>query len=95
MKLTKRNYEKGFLLDDEFMAGVSPDPSESECFLAFILNHLTGEYLFYQSYPNADMALSALRKIPRTWEFQPTSACGGDCASGEGCKGICSKICKK
>ena len=99
-KLTPENYARGFLVDEDLMAGVTAHPDEKDQFVAFVLRHTTGEYLGYQPYPNLDLALQAINQIPRPWSFEKTSGgCGGGncgtgaCAINGNCKK--SKCCSK
>jgi len=90
-QLTSENYQKGFLLDDEWMAGVSEDSGQ---FAAFVMNHATGEYVGYQNFSDLNMALSSINAIARTWRFEASSECGG-CEEGGGCgKGACKQSCQ-
>lgn len=84
--LTADNYHKGFLVDDEWMAGVSPDPKQPETFLAFVLRHTTGEYLGCHQYSDLSEALSAVNRIPRTWRYEKAGGCGG-CGENGKCGG--------
>ena len=88
-KLLPSNYEKGMLIDDEWMAGIS---KESEGFSVFVVDHVEGASLFYQIYPNLDAALAAVNQIPRAWRFEATGGCSGEkCGEGK-CKGEGCKI---
>jgi hypothetical protein len=89
LKLTSKNFKNGFLIDDEWMAGVNEEPKG---FSSFILNHHSGEYLSYTLFESVDAAIQALNQIPRNWVYESTSGCGGDrCAEGQ-CKGSGCKI---
>lgn len=88
MPITPENYAKGFLIDDELMAGVT---AKDQSFTGFVLRHTTGEYLGYQQYATLEEALGSINAIPRPWKFESTSGCSGErCAEGkckgEGCK---------
>jgi hypothetical protein len=84
--LTPDNYQKGFLVDEEWMAGVSIDPDQPEVFLAFVLRHTTGEYLGCHSYSDLSEALSAVNRIPRGWKYEKAGGCGG-CGQNGKCSG--------
>jgi hypothetical protein len=86
MQLTQENYTRGFLVDDELMAGVTQHPENPELYIAFILQHTTGEYLGYQPFAQLDEALRSINHVPRTWTFENLSGCGG-CGEGGGCGG--------
>lgn len=87
--LQSENYDKGMLIDDEWMAGIS---KESDGFSVFVVDHLEGTALFHQIYPTLDTALAAVNQIPRAWRFEATGGCSGDkCGEGK-CKGEGCKI---
>ena len=96
--LTPENYKKGFLIDEELLAGVSASTeSGREKFLAFVLRHTTGEYLGYQEFEDLSLALQAINRVERSWNYEKTQAsCGdGDCGTGacgtDACpKGFCA-----
>ena len=86
---TRENHDKGMLIDDEWMAGISKDP---DGFSAFVVDHRSGEVIARQSFPEVDPAIRALSQIPRPWKFESTSGCAGDrCAEGQ-CKGAGCKL---
>lgn len=93
MLLTPENYQKGFLVDDQLMAGISESPDNPGVFVAYVLDHESGEYLGYEPYPTLDGALAALNQIPRTWAYESVGCQG--CKNNEGggrCKiGGCGK----
>jgi len=92
MSLTAENYSKGFLVDEELMGGVTTSPEQPGVFVAYVLNHLTGEYLGYQAFPELDQALQALLGVKRSWIFESVSGCGaGKCAGGNCKVGGCGK----
>lgn len=81
--LTPENFEKGFLIDHEWMGGVSEDPDTQGRFWAFIVNHQTGEYVTAHAFLNVDEALHALNKVKRDWKYETAKSCGGGkCGSG-------------
>jgi hypothetical protein len=89
MALSAQNYSKGFLIDEELMAGVTAAESE---YSAFVLRHTTGEYLGYRAFPSLEEALASINAIPRPWKFESTSGCSGErCGEGK-CKGEGCKI---
>lgn len=95
--LTSENYSRGFLVDEELMAGITQN---SDSYMAFVLRHSTGEYLGTQTFTDLQDALQTLNQIPRTWVYEPISGgCGGKCGSGGGCSkkggGCKSGGCKK
>ena len=49
MALTPQNYNQGFLVDEELMAGVTENPDQAGVFSAYVLRHTTGEYLGHQT----------------------------------------------
>lgn len=76
-KLDKDNFQKGLLIDEELLAGVTPHPEKQDTFVAFIIRHETGEYLGYQDFSSLDDALATINKIDRSWMFQPLNPCSG------------------
>jgi hypothetical protein len=103
MALTLENYQRGFLIDEELMAGVTEDASKPGQFVAFVLRQETGEYLGFQSYPELKLAIDSINRIERAWAFESSKGCGGgSCSSGacaktgeEGCgpAGACPGVC--
>lgn len=95
MSLTAENYTKGFLVDEELMGGVTTSPEQPgvpSVYVAYVLNHLTGEYLGYQGFPELEQALAAIQSVKRSWIFESVSGCGaGKCAGGNCKVGGCGK----
>jgi hypothetical protein len=92
MSLTAENYSKGFLVDEELMGGVTPSTERPGEFVAYVMNHLTGEYLGYQGFGSLDQALVAINQVKRDWAFESVSGCGaGKCAGGNCKVGGCGK----
>ena len=84
MRLTLENYQKGFLMDEELMGGITRNPEKPESYLAFVLKHTTGEYLGYQAFDTLEGALGAINQVQRDWAFENTKNCGG-CGDGQTC----------
>ena len=97
-RLTAENYSQGFLVDDEFLGGVSENRSQGGGFVAFVMRHSTGETLAALTYPTLELALAALNAIPKDWVFDSTHGCGnGECNAAENGKcpaGKCGKLSK-
>ena len=95
MLLNEDNYQKGFLIDEHLMGGVSRDEKAPGKFVAFILNHQDGNYLGHASCETLGEALHLLAQVKRDWKYESTSGCGGGkcstgaCGTGE-CPGLCS-----
>jgi hypothetical protein len=86
---TRENHEKGLLIDDEWMAGISKEP---EGFSVFVVDHRSSALIAQQIFPELDLALAAVNQIPRGWKFESANGCSGDrCADGK-CKGEGCKI---
>ena len=85
-QLSTENYTQGFLVDEELMAGVTQDPNNPNTYVAFVLQHTTGEYLGYQPFSNLQEALNTLNQIPRSWAFEKVGGCGG-CGKQGKCSG--------
>lgn len=81
--LTRENFRKGFLVDEELMGGVTE--LEAGSYLAFVLQHTSGEYLGQQLFTDLDQALAAIAQVQRAWKFESTHACGGGKCSGSAC----------
>jgi hypothetical protein len=81
--LTRENFRKGFLVDEELMGGVTE--LEPGNYLSFVLQHTSGEYLGQQLFTDLDQALAAIAQVQRTWQFESTHACGGGKCSGSAC----------
>lgn len=85
MPLHKENYQRGFLIDDHWMAGVADDPDFPGCFLAYVVDHPSGEMISTHRFNSLEEALRALQRLNRRWVFQSTQNCGDDGCSGEKC----------
>ena len=97
-QLTPENYQKGFLIDEELMGGVSstggsqPNGAQTR-FTAFVLQHTTGEYLGSQDFGTLDEALGAINSVQRDWAYESASGCGGaSCNEGNCGTGSCKKV---
>lgn len=90
--LTPENYAQGMLVDEELMAGITRHPENPGLFVAFVLQHTTGEYLGYQPFALLEDALATLNRIPREWFFEKTGGCAG-CGKGDGSCGKVSAGC--
>jgi hypothetical protein len=89
-QLTPENYQKGFLIDEELMGGVSTMGSTH---LAFVLRHTTGEYLGTQEHADLTAALKAINAVQRPWRYESSSECGGGaCNEGNCGTGSCKKV---
>ena len=93
MLLTAQNYSKGFLIDDEFMAGISENPDQPGTYVSFVLNHLTGQYEHHQVFTDLAQALLSLNQVPRSWSFESTSGCTTGCTQGLCGKGASEAPC--
>ena len=92
MALTLENYNKGFLVDEELMGGITESPEHPGSYAAYVLQHTTGEYLGYQVFPDLQQALDALSRVQRNWKFESVSGCGNGKCAGDRCKvGGCGK----
>ena len=95
--LTAANFRKGFLIDEELMAGVSEDAEQPGHFAAFVLNHASAEYLGYKTFADLNLALSSINSIPRSWKYEASGGCEGGCDGSEDgpCgKGPCQQSCQ-
>jgi len=88
--LTAENWNRGFLIDSEWMAGVSEEGSEWK---AWVVSLLTGSLVAATNYPTPETAYQALNRIPgRSWKFEPSKTCSGEKCGPENCKGESCKI---
>ena len=82
-KFTADNFLKGFLIDDELMAGISEVKEAPGTYSAFVVRHTTGETLGVQQFTDLFEAIRTLNGIPREWAYEAISKCGsGNCKSG-------------
>ena len=87
-KFTADNFKKGFLMDDELMAGISESAESPGVYTAFVVRHTTGETLGVGHYQNLFEAIRTLNDIPREWAYQAVSKCGGGgCGGTNACGG--------
>lgn len=70
--LTAQNYKKGFLVDDEVIAGVTEmgAGSNSIIFASYISHYLTGETYAYQEFEELNAALDFLATFKRNWVYE-------------------------
>ena len=88
--LTRENYQRGFLIDEELMGGVS---TTGAAHLAFVLRHTTGEYLGTREFDDLDAALATINGVERPWKFESSLECGGGaCTEGACGTGSCKKV---
>lgn len=89
--LTAQNFEKGFLVNETLMGGISQQ--ESGVYLAYIVDHEEGGLVYEHEFPTLDLALNALNSMEKTWAFESTKSCDSeDCGKpGGGCKGSSCK----
>jgi len=74
------------------MGGISKNPQNPLEFIAYIMNHLEGQYVTYHVCSSLNEALSMINRVERDWKFESTSVCGG-CKDGEcGKEGSCKKL---
>lgn len=89
--LNEANYRKGFLVDDEVLAGISDDDG----FTAYIVNQCSGEFILNQTFSDLESAINTLNSIDRPWKYEATA---GGCGGGNCSNGNCGKSgggCKK
>lgn len=93
MLLTDKNYKDGFLVNDQFIAGISCDEGK---FVAYVLSQESGQYIHYGQFQELVPALTFLNTLSFAWEFESTSSCGsGNCGGsrcGDKCKGTSCKL---
>ena len=92
VSLNFENYSKGYLVDNELVAGVSEHPEKPGTFVAFMLDHTTGEYVGYQTFKHVHEALTIINQVERSWKFEPFSVCAGACTKEHhGADSCCGK----
>jgi hypothetical protein len=81
-KFTADNFKKGFLIDEELIAGITEETETPGNFTAYVVRHTTGETLGTQQFTDIFEAIRTLNAIPREWSYESVSKCGGNCAAG-------------
>lgn len=91
MKFTADNYQAGFLIDEELMAGITEVKEQPGTFTAYVVRHTTGETLGVQQFTNVFEAIRTINEIPRPWIFESVKRCAsGNCNNGKcGASGGC------
>ena len=91
-KLTTDNFKKGFLIDEELMAGISENTEQGQSYTAYVVRHTTGETLGVKEFTDLFEAIRTLNSIPREWNYEAISKCGGgNCGTGACKNGSCGK----
>lgn len=89
-KFTAENFKKGFLVDEELMAGISESPDHPGLYTAYVVRHTTGETLGNQQFSDLFEAIRTINDIQRDWSYEAISKCGGgNCGSGKCGTGSC------
>jgi len=81
-KFTSENFKKGFLVDEELMAGITENPDTPGIFTAYVVRHTTGETLGNQEFSDLFEAIRTINDIQREWSFEAISKCGGGGSCG-------------
>ncbi|HRK03230.1 MAG TPA: hypothetical protein PLH57_11245 [Oligoflexia bacterium] len=91
LALTEENFSKGFLVDDEWIAGVTELPSTTggTVFAAYVSHYLTGETIQYQEFPEPRQAIDFIRAIDRAWVYEAIG-CDTHGSSAKSCSKSCS-----
>jgi hypothetical protein len=76
-KFTADNFKKGFLVDEELMAGITENPDTPGLYIAYVVRHTTGETLGNQQFEDLFEAIRTINDIQRDWSFEAISKCGG------------------
>ena len=86
--LTLDNFENGFLVNDELIAGVTS--MAGGIFAAYVSNYSTGETLAFAEFDLPLKALEYLGKLTYDWKYESVgcSTTKTSCSSGQcsGCK---------
>lgn len=92
-KFTAENFKKGFLVDEELMAGITESPEAPGLYTAYVVRHTTGETLGSQQFNDLFEAVRTINDIQREWSYEAISKCGGgNCGSGKCGTGACGMI---
>src|SRR2546430_359329 len=91
--LTRENFDRGVLIDEQLMAGVTRDRGNPANYVAFVLDYLSGEYLGHKQFEGLEPALGAINSIKRDWRYEASGGCGsGSCGADGNCsKGSCAR----
>lgn len=89
-KFTAENFKKGFLIDEELMAGITENAESPGIYTAYVVRHTTGETLGNQQFHDLFEAIRTINGIQRDWNYEAISKCGsGNCGSGKCGTGAC------
>ena len=88
-KFTSENFKKGFLEDEELMAGITENPDTPGVYTAYVVRHTTGETLGNQQFNDLFEAIRTINDIQRDWSFEAISKCGGGGSCGGKGDGKC------
>jgi hypothetical protein len=90
-KLDKDNYSQGFLVDSEWIGGVTADTEVAGRYTAYVLNHATGETVAQSQFEDLEQAIAILNRVPRQWAFEALGGCAnGNCQKGNCRSGKCA-----
>ena len=85
LKFSVQNFNQGFLIDDECLAGLVLVNS-TPLYHAFVVNFLENKTIEERFFSQPLDAISFLNEYPRAWRYESASGCDGE-ACGEGnCK---------
>ncbi len=90
-RIHENNYQSGFLVSEEAMAGVSPDPLRDGRYSAYRLDVASGTYSHYLDDATLQRAIDFANQVLPEGEFESTRSCDGTRCEpgkcrGEGCK---------
>ena len=89
-ELTVENYSKGFLVDEDLMAGVGRTDTG---YMAYVICHTNAQHLGTRDFLTLEEAIHSLNEIDRDWKFEFSSECGGGaCQEGNCGTGSCKKV---
>lgn len=97
--LTEANFAHGFLVDEEWIGGVTE--MDGGVFAAYVSHHTTGETLEYREFTSPSPALEFLNSLPRHWIYESVGCsahtkklarnAGVSAPQGGGCAGCSCK----
>jgi hypothetical protein len=94
--LHEKNWNRGFLMNAVWMAGVSENEGNEKLPLkAWVVSLESGNLIAATDIKELSEALDLLNRLPGSaWSFEPSKSCSGEKCGPENCKGSGCKIFK-
>jgi hypothetical protein len=95
-RLTEKNWNRGFLMNSVWMAGISENESGvATPWKAWVVSLESGSLIASTDFKTLQEATETLNRLPgEDWTFEPTKSCSGEKCGPENCKGTACKIFK-